>query len=235
MRTPRKFDGSAIGTYTGRFAWPNNPRSVDINIHDIAHSLALSCRWTGHVRRHYSVGQHSVLASYLVPEQHALAALLHDAAEAYLSDIARPVKPAIAGYKEIEARLQNTIMRTFGLPIGMPKCVKVADTQLLCTEHRDLMRRVSDPQKPLRDIDHAKALPERIRPWPMWWSEFRFLWRFGGLTRTRSATMKQWAKNKLADIWLFDLKPLLPDVELAAADQRAAMTPWPRRPAGMVH
>lgn len=198
----KRHDDNWAQTYTARAIWPAHPRKDEVNIHDIAHALALSCRWTGHVRRHYSVAQHSVLVSHLVPLRHALAALLHDASEAYVSDIARPVKPEIKGYDDVEERLLRTILRRYGLGGQLPKSVKYADNIMLFTEHRDLLRAAPRPwkYKPLGPL-----LTRRIRPWPIWWAEFRFLWRFGKLTGTLQETMTQYAKHKAADVWHFDL------------------------------
>ena len=79
-------------TYTGKEFYPLDPNPADIDIKDIAHALSNCCRFAGHIKSFYSVAQHSVIVSELCEPENALAGLLHDASEAYLSDIARPVK-----------------------------------------------------------------------------------------------------------------------------------------------
>lgn len=113
-------DKSLIRTYSGVFFSPLRPSPEDILPEDIAHSLSLTCRANGHFRCFYSVGQHSLACE---AEAHAaglpvkvrLACLLHDASEAYISDITRPVKLGLPEYREIEKRLQDTIYRRFGI------------------------------------------------------------------------------------------------------------------------
>jgi uncharacterized protein len=98
--------GDWIQTYTGKQFWPLSPLPEDIVIEDIAHALSMQCRFGGHVRTFYSVAQHSVHVSLLVEPQYALWGLLHDAAEAYLVDLPRPIKKfSEMGllYQEIEA------------------------------------------------------------------------------------------------------------------------------------
>src|SRR6266496_3875421 len=69
-----------------------NPKPEDVDIRDIAHALSNQCRFTGHTKEFYSVAQHSVLVSTFCAPEDAAWGLLHDASEAYLSDIASPVK-----------------------------------------------------------------------------------------------------------------------------------------------
>lgn len=109
---------------------------LTITIDDIASSLSKQCRFGGHTIRFYSVAEHSVLVSQCVPPEHAVTALLHDATEAYLLDLPRPVKhlPALAGYRELEDRLWGVIADKFGLPRDMPPCVKEADNRVLLAE-----------------------------------------------------------------------------------------------------
>lgn len=174
-------DSSAwILTYTGRQFFPLSPRPEDIDINDIAHALSLICRFTGHVKWFYSVAQHCVLASQIVPKPHALAALLHDASEAYLCDLARPVKsqPIMSPYCEADRRLEAAVMQRFGVDIYAPE-VKLADLCLLFTERRDLMH-------PnfwiLSEQDIERCLPRPIVPWTCRRAERAFLKRFNELT-----------------------------------------------------
>ena len=150
-------------TASGRPFWPLNPRPQDICIEDIAHHLSLLCRYTGATRCFYSIAQHSVLVSQACDPADALHGLLHDAAEAYLHDIPRPLKrlPAFAPYREAEARLQAMIYETFGLSPIEPPAVKLIDRRMLRTEQRDLMPpSVLDERR-----DDVEPYPKRIEPW----------------------------------------------------------------------
>lgn len=171
-----------IQTYTGRKFDPTNPEPEDVDIVDIAHALANNCRFTGHTHKHYSVGQHSVLGSYIVPPEYALHFLLHDASEAYLSDISKPVKRVLPDYREMEWKVQWAIMEKFGLNGKLPGVVKLVDSLMCFTEKRDLMgKEPADwgcPPYIARCVFHAR----RIRPWPIWYTKFRFLLRFCAIT-----------------------------------------------------
>src|ERR1051326_5760594 len=79
-------------THTGKQFWPLDARVDEIDIEDIAHGLSHICRFGGHCRHFYSVAQHSVLVSRAVPLQLRMAGLLHDATEAYIGDMVRPLK-----------------------------------------------------------------------------------------------------------------------------------------------
>lgn len=136
----KKRKGDWIQTYSGKQFWPIDPRPEDICMEDVAHALSLICRFSGHCRRFYSVAQHSVLVSELVEPEFALWGLLHDASEAYLSDIARPVKPYLANYQELELGIEKCIAERFDLVWPMPAAVKKADSIMLATEARDLMK-----------------------------------------------------------------------------------------------
>lgn len=127
-------------TWSGLHLDVLDPQPDQINILDIAHGLANECRFAGQCRVFYSVGQHSVLASQNVSKSHALEALLHDAAEAYIKDIPSPLKALLPEYRAIEERLARVIRYRFGLPMTLSPEVKQADLRLLATERRDLMR-----------------------------------------------------------------------------------------------
>jgi hypothetical protein len=138
----------------------------DVCIEDIAHALAHQCRFAGHVSGHYSVAQHSVLVSRLCDPADALWGLLHDASEAYVSDLPQPVKSlsGIGGpFRALEARVQRAVCERFGLGLREPPSVREADKQLALAEMADLM-----PSLPAgaRGELNARAAGSRTRGLP---------------------------------------------------------------------
>jgi len=139
--------GDWMATITGGRFFPLDPQPDDVRIADIAHALAHLCRFAGHTREFYSVAQHSVLVSEICGNGPVgLWGLLHDASEAYLCDLTRPVKKSfeLQGYRLIEANVMATICQRFNLPLEMPTAVKEADSLALEAEKRDLMVMPSD-------------------------------------------------------------------------------------------
>lgn len=173
---PNPSDHNWIRTFTGRKFWPLQPRAEDVCLTDIAHALSNICRYTGHVRTFYSVAEHSVRVSWTCDPKDALWGLLHDASEAYLCDIARPVKrqAEMSGYRMAEAAVQLVVCEHFGLDPVEPASVKRADTILLGTELRDLMQGA--------DWKDFEVLQTPINPWPAWAAKEAFLARFAELT-----------------------------------------------------
>ena len=111
---------ATMNTYTGNKIDPMNMTASDISIQDIAHALSLTCRGGGHVSYFFSVAQHSINCMNEAKargwsERLQLACLLHDASEAYISDIIRPVKAHLSNYLEIESSIMNVILERFGL------------------------------------------------------------------------------------------------------------------------
>lgn len=128
-----------LHTYTGKYIDVFNPNPDDICIDDIAHSLAYQCRFAGHIHTHFSVAQHSVLVADFVSEEHKLQAILHDASEAYLVDIPRPIKALLPQYLEVEDRLMRVIADKFGFEYPLCDEVKEADDHSLQWEWTDLV------------------------------------------------------------------------------------------------
>lgn len=175
-------------TYSGRQFFPVQPKLEDILIEDIAHALAHQNRWAGHTRHPFSVGQHSVLCSRLVPEADALWALLHDASEAYLVDVPRLIKrlPAMTMYRVIEAVLQKNIYLKFGLVGDEPETVKHADLLMMVAEAQDLLPTLHQGwPEPIR-LGYAARPDFRITDcWSATRSKSEFLKRFEALTAAR--------------------------------------------------
>ena len=176
--------GNWMQTYTGKAYWPCDPRPQEIDIRDIAHHLSLLCRYTGACRRFYSVAEHSVIVSCLVPLEDALHGLLHDATEAYIGDLNRPVKhgPGMAAYRDIEARNWRAITDRFGIPSAMPTSVERADNDMLFHEQAALMA-----PAPI-DWGMGALPPQGLRPdlivgWGPEEAEEVFLRRFEELNR----------------------------------------------------
>lgn len=133
--------GDWMQTATGRAFYPLDPRPDEIHLADIASALSKLCRYGGHTRQFYSVAEHCVLLAEKASPEFQLAALMHDASEAYLSDVIRPIKPALANYFAIEARLEKTIAERFNLPWPMPAEVKRLDNAILADERDQAMTR----------------------------------------------------------------------------------------------
>ena len=109
---------SSILTFTGKHFDPTNPEENLIDLSDIGHALSLICRGNGHVKYFYSVAQHSIACCREAEargysKRVQLACLLHDASEAYLSDVTRPVKKLLTAYLEVEENLQNMIWNKY--------------------------------------------------------------------------------------------------------------------------
>jgi hypothetical protein len=150
-----------------------DPSEDEIFIEDIANSLAKQCRYNGNIQEHYSVAEHSVILSHMV-EEHQLEALMHDAAEAYISDIARPVQEALGydaceKYKAIEAGLLHAIGKKYGLRTPIPISVLAMDDRLMREE--------------MTEMDSEEF--DTIEFWSADLAEYRFLERFWELKEGR--------------------------------------------------
>ncbi|HEY0288532.1 MAG TPA: hypothetical protein VGC62_16235 [Pseudomonas sp.] len=151
-----------ILTFLGRSLDLAAPDADLIDPRDIAHALANICRFGGHTRKFYSVAQHSCIVADLVPDEHKLAALLHDATEAYVGDMVRPLKLAMPAYQAIEEQIWLAICKRFWIDSELPACVLNADMIALASERRDLMPHHSAAWSCL---DGVEPIAKTIRPW----------------------------------------------------------------------
>lgn len=121
-------------TFSGMRVDPYNLTPDDIRIEDIAHSLGYLCRFGGHVSEFYSVGQHSIRVARAVPPAYMLEGLLHDATEAYIQDLIRPVKKRLAVYRTLEETVWRALAFKYDLPLSHSVEVVEADESALKAE-----------------------------------------------------------------------------------------------------
>lgn len=150
-----------VSTYTGKQFYPLAPTPEQIDIEDIAHGLAYQCRFNGQTRYFYSVAQHSLIVADLVAQDLRAAALLHDAAEAYMGDMVKPLKQLFPLFSEIESRVMSVVGLRYGIGNFDDPAIKRADLIALAMEKRDLMPNSSEPWDSLKGI---VASPIRITP-----------------------------------------------------------------------
>ena len=143
MKESRKenlYTPDCIRTNSGIYMNVFEPTPEMVCIEDIAHALTYQCRFGGHLTKFYSVAQHSLNCSYLINnDKNKLAALLHDASEAYLLDIPSPIKKGLSNYKEIEDKLMTVIAEKFGFDFPLHDEVKESDKIMLELEWDCLM------------------------------------------------------------------------------------------------
>ena len=138
---------SCITTYTGKNFDPLDVDESLLDIKDIAHALSLMCRGNGHVQHFYSVAQHSLACAKEAKERGyskeiILGCLFHDASEAYLSDVTRPIKKELTYYLEVEDILQNTIWKHFidkNLTEEDKRVIFEIDDEMLSLELKELL------------------------------------------------------------------------------------------------
>lgn len=175
-----------IQTFTGKFIDVLDLDIDLIDIRDIAHSLSQQCRFNGHCSEFYSVAQHCVYVSMMLPHAFKFAGLMHDGTETYLCDIPSPLKPHLINYKNLELRAAKKIEEKWfgGENILEHPLVKEADTRMLATEFRDL-RSYNSPVEHWSSL--AGIVPYSnlvIKPWSAKKAEKRFLEKFYQLQET---------------------------------------------------
>lgn len=169
--------GNWMQTFTGRRFYPIDPSPDEVYPADIAHALSLICRYGGHVKRFYSVAEHCVLMSHAVSRENALWALLHDATEAYVGDMVRPLKRMMPDYQRAENAIALCIASRFGLSWPEPPEVKDADNRIILTERAALLAETGE----IWQEDHLAPLPVAITGWSAVEAERNYLARLAEL------------------------------------------------------
>ncbi len=176
---------SYITTYTGNHFDPTDPDMSRVDIRDIAHALSLTCRGNGHVQTFFSVGQHCIWCAKEAQargydQRVILACLLHDASEAYMSDVPRPLKHMLPEYVAVEERLLKKIYEKYlgsDLTAEEAALVKSVDDDVLYYDLKELLHETMD-----RDVPQMKEAPDyTVRPFAQ--VEEEYLQLFESLTK----------------------------------------------------
>ncbi len=174
--------GNWIQTFLSKKYFPLDPRPEDVEIEDIAHSLSFLCRYNGHIKKFYSVAEHCWIISHVVPPELALKGLLHDASEAYMSDIPRPFKYSVElkKFREVEHLNSKVIYNKFGLSDDEPAIIKEFDGRIITNEKHSLFNTIHP--------EFTDTLPRikgiRIRGWSPKTAKLRYLERFNELYKS---------------------------------------------------
>lgn len=170
-------DTGWIQTYTGRKFWPLAPRIEDVDLVDIQHALGMLCRFGGHSHYFYSVAEHSYIMSRHITPEYALYALMHDAAEAYLVDVPRPIKRQLGPiYRDAENALLRVIFEKVGLvPYSadepLPPQVREMDARMLLTERTQFMPNTAHGWS---EIEHLAPVDADLYGWTPKFAKYAF-------------------------------------------------------------
>lgn len=151
-----------ILTHSGRYFDFTKPHEHDFQIEDIAKALSNICRFNGHCP-FYSVAQHSVAVSMLVPPEYAMEGLMHDAPEAYLGDVTAPLKMLLKDYGALEDATWTAIALRFGLTLQLHPSIKLADLGMLKLERKKLF--ANDPGGEWSITQAVPCAPDHLLQW----------------------------------------------------------------------
>lgn len=165
--------GDWMQTFSGQQFWPIDPKESEIAIVDIAHALSMMCRYGGHTLRFYSVAEHCCHLFDRAPIEHRKWTLLHDASEAYIVDIIRPLKPFLSEYKGYEAAVMAAVCEKFNMNPVEPAIVKELDMRILGDECAQAM---SKPPQPWYSV--GEPLGVTLQFWNPEEAERQFMRRF---------------------------------------------------------
>jgi hypothetical protein len=173
--TVRGVNGTTIRTCSGAYFDLLNPTPESVHLIDIARGLSHICRFGGQIKQHYSVAQHSLLCADLAlrwgaTDEQAFAVLMHDAAEAYIGDIVKPLKCLLPAYAEIEAKVEASIGQRFGIDFQKHAAlIKEVDFAMLIHERKELFGSDGvhwtgeESARPVSDLPIKSFDAERVR------------------------------------------------------------------------
>ena len=163
-----------IQTYNSGIFTPLDPKPEQIELSNIAHALSMLCRYGGHCNIFYSVAQHCCYCFDMAgTNEQAFEALMHDASEAYLIDMPRPIKMLLPDYRAMEKRLEEVIAKKYNLPFPISPEVKVIDNRMLATEKLQIMDKA-----PMEWMKLPEPYDIKIESWSPDRAEYEFRWRF---------------------------------------------------------
>lgn len=181
--TVHRVIGPTILLGSGTYFDFEDPVSSEITIEDIAYGLGFECRFAGQCvsavtgkRAFYTVAQHSVIMSRIVPPDHAYDALMHETGEATCGDMTSPLKGICPDYKAVEKRCEAAAQARFLVPMRDRQLIKEYDIVMLAMERRDLMGQWSGEHWEREPLYPLPA--ERIVPWGPYEAAEAFLMRF---------------------------------------------------------
>lgn len=177
MNTVTPIHGHKIALGSGGYFDFTKPDAKPILIDDIALGLSNTCRFGGQCKQFYSVAEHCWLMSYLVDEAHAWDALMHDAAEALIGDIPKPLKMLLPDYQRLEREVEAAIADQFSVSLPLPDAVKHADLAMLAAEQKHVMKNGDDWQS-AGGVEPPQVTFEFWRPYM---ARYKFLKRFNEL------------------------------------------------------
>jgi len=162
--------GQPIGTYSGTMFYPLDPSPDELQMEDIAHGLSQTCRYAGQSQWFYSVARHSLYVCNELADEYGprvqLYGLFHDAAEAYITDVPRPIKGEIEGYDQIEEGILSTVWEWLGVDTPSTsewQAVKEADIRLFQYEADTLLTEFEPPTVPSLEYDLEPVDQRAIR------------------------------------------------------------------------
>lgn len=173
--------GPTILCRSGAYFDFKDPESSEFTIEDIAHGLSHICRFAGQCKKFYSVAEHSVHASNIVPPEFAFEALMHDAPEAFIGDVSKPLKGLLPDYRRIEKEVERAVLGRFNLTPPLSSTIKDADLRMLKAEQAQAMRN-SDVWPVVASFEQADVT---LKFWEPVEAKERFLRRFAELIAAR--------------------------------------------------